>query len=275
MSPEQEVLVSREGHVAVVTLNAPRRLNALRPDMMAFLGSLYQELDKDPSVRVIVVTGTGRAFCTGADVGGVAERAAKAASGDEAETAPPTAAQRQANTGYTTRRVKVYKPTIVAVNGMCNAAGLMFVCDADIAIAAESATFFDTHTTVGQVSALEPIIFVKGGVPLNAILRMVSLGKHERIDARTALRLGMISEVVPDEELMKRAMELAQLVAEASPAALQASLRVIWEALDQPLTDAFNAGHAAIGAHRTHPDALEGAMSFVEKRPPRWTDSTT
>jgi enoyl-CoA hydratase/carnithine racemase len=246
----------------------------LRPDTMAFLGSLYKELDQDPSVRVIVVTATGRGFCTGADVVGLADRAAKAASGDAEETAPPTEAQRQANAGYTTRRAGVYKPTIVAVNGICNAAGLMFVCDADIAIAAESATFFDTHTTVGQVSALEPIIFSKGGVPLNALLRMVVLGKNERIDAQTALRLGMVSEVVADGELMKRAMELAQLVAEASPAAVQTSLRVIWQSLDQPLTDAFIAGHAAIGAHRTHPDALEGVKAFTEKRPPRWSDGT-
>jgi enoyl-CoA hydratase/carnithine racemase len=126
---------------------------------------------------------------------------------------------------------------------------------------------------VGQVAALEPILFVKCGVPMNAVLRMVILGRAERLDANRALQLGLVSEVVPDDQLVARAQELGEQAAAASPAAVEASLRAIWGSLDHSLSDAYNLGYHAIGAHRSHPDAIEGAAAFVDRRTPVWSES--
>lgn len=261
-----EIEVTYRNHVASVALNAPKRLNALSSENMVSLREAFAEINGNPEVRALVISGTGRGFCTGAEAKGLVRRA---------ELGPPSpsdvAERRRNDTAFTPRRAGVYKPVIVAVNGICAGAGLHFVADADIVICGESATFLDPHTTIGQVSALEPILFAKTGIPMNAILRMVILGRNERIDATAALRLGLVSEVVPDDALMDRALELGDLASEASPEATQRSLRVIWDSLNHNLEDAYNAGYAAIGAHRAHPDALEGARAFVEKRRPVWS----
>lgn len=270
-----EIEVSRDGQVAVVRLNRPDRLNAITPENSAVLHEVFVGLGDDPEVRVIVITGTGRGFCTGAEVGGLAQRAAAIREGNDGAEAAAAAARdpsrQQRDTGFTPRRARVFKPVIVAVNGVCAGAGLHFVADADIAIAAESATFLDPHVSVGQVAALEPILFIRGGVPMNTVLRMVILGREERIDAQRALAAGFISEIVPDDQLMDRSMELARRAAAASPAALQASLRAIWGALELPLSEAYHQGYLAIGEHRSHPDAVEGATAFVQRRAPIWS----
>ncbi len=259
-----EVEVSYSKHVATIALNAPKRLNALSAENMASLREVFAEVDSNPEIRAIVISGTGRGFCTGAEAKGLVARV---------EECPPqgdAAERRGKDTAFTPHRAGVYKPVIVAVNGVCAGAGLHFVADGDIVICAESATFLDPHTSIGQVSSLEPILFAKTGIPMNAILRMVILGRNERIDASAALRLGLVTEVVPDETLMQRALELADMASQASPEATQRSIRVIWESLNYGLEDAYNAGYTAIGAHRAHPDAVEGARAFVEKRAPVW-----
>ena len=259
-----QIVESRDGHVAIVTMTAVERLNAMTREDSAALREIFTRLGEDEDVRCIVITGTGRAFSSGAEVGGLAERASSGQPTDTSER------QRLADTGFTPRRLGVYKPVIAAVNGVCNAAGLHFVADADIAIASESATFLDTHTDIGQVSALEAILFAKCGVPMNAVLRMVILGRAGRLTSADALRAGMVSEIVADDKLMDRALEFAQIAASRSPAAVQNSIRAIWGSLDRSLTDAYNAGFVAIGEHRGHPDAYEGARAFVEKRQATW-----
>src|SRR5919106_1594929 len=165
-----EVVVTLDGHVATVRLNDPDRLNPLPADS-SILRNTFKELSADPEVRAIVVTGTGRGFCSGANVVGLGERAELART--QPSEAPAAGSELQADTSFTPRRCGVYKPVITAVNGVCAGAGLHFLADADIVIAAESATFLDPHTTIGQVAALEPILFAKSGIPLNAVLRMV------------------------------------------------------------------------------------------------------
>lgn len=262
-----EVVVSRDGHVATVRLNEPERLNPLPADSKV-LRETFQELGADPDVRAIVITGTGRGFCSGANVVGLAARAERARTNPD--EAPASSSELLADTSFTPRRSGVYKPVITAVNGVCAGAGLHFLADADIVIAGESATFLDPHTTIGQVAALEPILFAKSGIPLNAILRMVVLGSAERLDARAALQVGLVSEVVPDDELAARAQQLGEQASAASPAAVEASLRAIWGSLELPLAEAYVRGHQAIGAFRSHPDASEGPQAFREKRTPEW-----
>jgi enoyl-CoA hydratase/carnithine racemase len=152
---------------------------------------------------------------------------------------------------------------------VCAGAGLHFVVDSDIIIASEAASFLDTHVNVGQVSALEPLGLIRK-LPMSIALRMVILGKAERLSAQQALACWMVSEVVPPDQLLPRAMELARTAASVSPASVRASLKIIWESLEMPLSEAYRRGLEALIRHRAHPDSLEGTTAFIEKRPPTW-----
>jgi enoyl-CoA hydratase/carnithine racemase len=252
--------VETSGHVLVITLNRPDRLNALSPTMQVELREVWRAFDADPTLRVAVLTGTGeRAFCSGADVATVSDTTRARTSDYDREN------------HFTPLQAGISKPTICAVNGICAGAGLHFVSDADFAIAAESATFLDPHVNVGQVSALEPIGLSRR-MPLGAVMRMVLLGRAERITAARALEVGMITEVVPDADLRARALELAAAVAQGSPAAVAISREAIYDSLSMPLHEALRRGFVLLRAHADHhPDAQEGPKAFFERRPPRWT----
>ncbi|AMK25608.1 enoyl-CoA hydratase/isomerase family protein [Sphingobium sp. TKS] len=253
------LLVEREGSILKLTLNRPDRLNALNRDMQHALEAELHAAGEAPDVRVIIITGAGRGFCSGADMGGLRDSA-------EAPPDPSTFVVPK----FTNRQAGIFKPTICAVNGVCAGAGLHFIADSDIVIASEAASFVDTHVDVGQVTALEPIGLMRR-MPLSAVLRLAILGKAERLNAQQALATSMVSEVVPADQLMPRAMELARIVAAVSPAAVQKSLKAIWDSLEMPLAQAYENGFDILIRHRAHPDALEGPKAFAEKRSPVWT----
>jgi enoyl-CoA hydratase/carnithine racemase len=256
---EGNVRVERNGHALVITLNRPERLNALSLDMRTQLEEIIRGADADSSVRVLIFTGTGRAFCSGGDVE------------QQKEQAGTTFEQRMTTRRYyTPRKCKIYKPSICVVNGMCAGAGLHFVADCDIVIASEDARFTDTHVNVGQITAQEPIGLSRR-VPLGAVLRMAMLGKAERLTAQEALRVHLVSEVVAPDRLMARALELANAVSEVSPTAVRESLRLIWESYEPQLSEAYERAYVDIMRHRDHPDAFEGPRAFLEKRKPKWT----
>ena len=144
------------------------------------------------------------------------------------------------------------------------------MADSDIVIASESASFTDTHVNVGQVSALEPIGLMQRA-SLSTVLRMVILGKAERLDAQKALEQNLVSEVMPADKLMNRAWELAEIVCGVSPASVQRSLKAIYASLEMPLEEAYENGLDVLFKHREHPDALEGPRAFLEKRIANWT----
>jgi enoyl-CoA hydratase/carnithine racemase len=146
-----------------------------------------------------------------------------------------------------------------------------FLSHAEIVIAGENATFLDTHVGVGQVSGLEATCLARR-IPLEAVLRMVVLGRSERLDAHKAMRLGLVSEVVPRERLLDRALELARLAASNSPHAIRHSLQALWQGLDLGLEDALANAWNHIVEHRSHPDSREGGRAFLEKRAPDWQD---
>src|SRR5207248_4959858 len=134
---------------------------------------------------------------------------------------------------FTAWHVGVTKPVIAAVNGVCAGAGLHFVADADIVIASRDATFLDPHVSVGQVSAFETIALVRKS-PMEAIARMALIGRYERVSAERARQLGILSEVVdPPTRLRERAQELGETIAKNSPAAMAATKKALWEALER------------------------------------------
>jgi enoyl-CoA hydratase/carnithine racemase len=258
---DRVVLYERRGHVAVLTLNRPDSLNALNYAVFDRLREAWSVIDADPQVRVTIVTGAGRGFCAGADMVGRAERDGTADDERSGRRPLPT---------FTARQCKVYKPVIVAVNGVCAGAGMHFVVDCEVVLAASSATFTDTHVNVGQITALEPIGLSRK-IPLGAVLRMVCMGRSERVTAQRGYELGLVSQVVDDADLMDTAMALAEQIAVASPDTLRKSLQAIWESLDTGLDEALDRGWDLIQDHYVHPDSVEGPLAFTEKRDPTWT----
>jgi enoyl-CoA hydratase/carnithine racemase len=254
---EKPVLVEQKDHVALVTLNDPTTLNALGTEMMQELGRIWPELDADPKCRAVVLTGAGeRGFCSGLRAQNIDVDPGKRPSGYPR---------------FTPRQCGLWKPVIVAVNGVCASGGLHFLSHAEIVLASENARFLDTHVTVGQVSGLEATCLARR-IPLEVVLRMVVLGKSERIDAQQALRIGLVGEVLAPDRLLDRALELGRLASANSPQAIRHSLQALWQGLDMGLDDALSNAWNHIVEHRSHPDAREGGRAFLEKRTPHWQD---
>jgi enoyl-CoA hydratase len=260
--PYETLLVERHGPVGWLIFNRPEQLNAMNARMRDELADAWKELDGDPAVRVIVHTGAGRAFQTGVDVQELAT------DGQGMERYRDSVERWDLH--FTSWHQEVWKPVVTAVNGICCGGAFHWVADADIVIAASDAQFFDPHVSVGQVVAIEAIGLIRK-MPVEAVMRMAFLGKYERMSARRAYELGMISEVVdPPERLRERAQELGETIARNSPAAMAATKKALWAALEHGLTEASRVGAGHLTSMWGHPDQEEGPRAFAEKREPRW-----
>jgi len=248
--------------VATITLDNPGALNAFDREMCQELRRIWNDVEANPEIACAILTGAGeKAFCTGWDVTSLAAGESEAFVPGDRWTAPY---------GHITAlQNRCWKPVIAAVNGVCNAGGLHFIADAELVIASENASILDTHVAVGLASALEPAGLARR-IPLERVFRLAFLGKHGRIGAREALDLGLVGEVVPADQLMPRARETAGIISQYSPTALARTKRAIWESLDHGLNDGLDAAHAQVERHLGHPDPVEGAKAFLEKRPPKW-----
>lgn len=139
-------------------------------------------------------------------------------------------------------------------------------------IAASDAQFFDPHVSVGQVVSIEAIALMRK-MPVESVMRMAFVGRHERVGAERAYELGMISEIVdPPDRLRERAQELAETIAKNSPAAMVATKKALWAALEMGLTDACREGAKHLVGMWGHPDQEEGPRAFAEKRDPQWQE---
>ena len=258
--------IERRGPVGWLINNRPDQLNAMSARMRDEFATAWTELDHDPDVRVIVHTGEGRAFQTGVDVAEIAS--------DGVGMERYRRSVEEFDLHFTSWHQQVWKPVITAVNGMCAGGGFHWVADADIVIAASDAQFFDPHVSIGQVVALEAIGLIRK-MPVEAVMRMAFVGRHERLSAERAYELGMISQIVdPPERLRDEAQALAEKIARNSPAAMRATKRALWGALELGLTDACRAGGRELVSMWGHPDQEEGPRAFAEKREPRWRDLT-
>jgi enoyl-CoA hydratase/carnithine racemase len=261
--PKLETLIlERRGPVGWLVNNRPEQLNAMNARMRDEFETAWRVLDADPDVRVIVHTGEGRAFQTGVDVTEIAT--------DGVGMERYRASVESWTLRFTAWHNDVRKPVITAVNGLCAGGGFHWVADADIVIAASDAQFFDPHVSVGQVVAIEAIGLMKK-MPVEAVMRMAFLGRYERMPAARAHELGMVSEVVdPPERLREAAQELAEKIARNSPAAMAATKRALWRALELGLTDACRAGAQDLVSMWGHPDQEEGPRAFADKREANW-----
>ncbi|MCD9624090.1 enoyl-CoA hydratase/isomerase family protein [Rhabdothermincola salaria] len=264
--PFETLVVERRGPVGWLVFDRPNAGNAMDATMLAELERAWRVLDDDPDVRVIVNTGAGRNFQTGLDVVQLSR--------DPEALREQSRRTKRAELKLSAWHNDVATPVIAAVNGACAGGGLHFVADADIVIAAADATFLDPHVSIGQVTAYEAIALARKA-PFEAIMRMALVGRHERITAARAHDLGVVSEVVdPAERLRERAQELAETIAQNSPAAMAVSKRALWRALELGLTDACRAGARDLVSLWGHPDQNEGPQAFAERRPARWAPFT-
>jgi E-phenylitaconyl-CoA hydratase len=249
--------------VAVITLNRPQQRNAVNALMSRELPQVWQQFNQDKTAVVAILTGAGdKALCTGADLADLPETDGEP---DEQGRKWGTLASIR----WTSLQNKIWKPVICAVNGMVVGGGLHFVADSDIVIAADSATFFDTHVKVGLVAGLEPVSLVRK-MPFDAVMRMALTGGNERMSAQRAYELGMVGEIVPAAELMTRAHALADLIKTNSPVALARSKKAIWEAKEKGLHAALDNAWGYIMDQNSHPDIAEGGKAFMDRRAPQW-----
>lgn len=217
-------------HVGTVTLNRPDKLNAFNQRMCDEFEHLWNAVRLDDDVHVVVLQANGdRAFCTGVDVREGLDFPANVWSrSDPGVQLGP-------------KHNKVWKPLLTALHGMVAGGALYWVNESDIVICSDDATFFDPHVSYGMTAALEPIGLLQR-VPLGEVLRMTLLGLDERMSAERAREIGLVSEVVTRDTLRPRAAELARIIAAKPPAAIQGSIKAIWESLDMTRSGALQVG---------------------------------
>lgn len=249
-----------DDHVATITLNRPEALNSWNNRMAEEAAWAWQTIRDDDAVHAVVLQAEGdRAFCTGADAKGGATWFFQSNvwnTFDPGTTLSPKLHHR------------CWKPVVAAVHGMVAGGAQYFLNEADIIIAADDAEFFDPHANGGIVSALEPIGMLARGVPLGDVLRWALMGTEERITAETALRLGLVTEVVPRAELRSRARAVAASIAARNPKAIQGTVRAIWESLDMTRSMALQNGMAY--THIGNPPLGSGAAGPRRNEPPTY-----
>jgi enoyl-CoA hydratase/carnithine racemase len=224
MSYETILFDTSDDGIATITLNRPDRLNAFNHLMGAEIRDVWHRVRRDDKVRVVILRAAGdRAFSSGVDVkeGGWAD---KSLGPFDWEDPGPSLGPKQN---------QVWKPMICAVHGIAAGGAFYWLNEADIIICSEDAQFFDPHVTFGLVSAVEPTGML-GRIPLGEIMRMVLLGNDERMSAQTALRISLVSEITSRDKLWDRAHQLAAIIASKPSAAIQGSVKAVWEARDLP-----------------------------------------
>ena len=241
--PEYDTLLYEERDaVAVVTLNRPEVHNAFNRAMQQDLHDLWRSLRRNDDVRAVVLTGAGeKAFCSGLDrTESIEEYLADEDHAQHTGNVPSPFMFDDLGYRINPKANDLWKPVVAAVNCMACAGALYLLGESDIILAAEHATFFDPHVSYGMVAGFESVHLMQK-LPLGEMLRLALLSARERMSAQRAHQVGLVSEVVPAEELLDRALWVATAIAEAPPLAVQGTLKAIWmshevarrQALDQ------------------------------------------
>jgi enoyl-CoA hydratase/carnithine racemase len=254
-----------QDRVATITFNRPDQLNAISPAMALELRQAYAAAEADDQVWLLLVTGEGRAFCAGADVGEIPEDGRVIYEEPYLSTYPQWEAPQEATPPFRS----MTKPILTAVNGICCGAGMDLVTTGDIVIASDRAQFFDPHVSIGLVSGRE-VVRLARALPTTVALRMALMGKHERLSAQRAYDLGLVSEVVEHDKLMERAYEIASIVNSNAPLAVRGTRLAIRRGLDLPMYEAEVLAETFRERVLRTDDAKEGPLAFMEKRAPRW-----
>jgi enoyl-CoA hydratase/carnithine racemase len=226
------LVLERHGPVGWIIFDRPSAGNAMDAAMFTALPEAWRELDADPEVRCIVVTGNGSSFQSGLDMNALAK--------DPASLKKTTRQTRDAALELTGWHLGVTTPVIAAVNGACAGGGLHFVVDADVVIASTAASFLDPHVSVGQASNWEAVGLSRR-MPAAVAARLVLVGRYERLSAERAYEVGLVSELVEPERLRARAQELGEVIAQGDPETQRAIKRALWMTMEMGNTAAMRA----------------------------------
>ncbi|MDN5913525.1 MAG: enoyl-CoA hydratase/isomerase family protein [Pseudonocardia sp.] len=258
------ILVDRAPEGAlVVTLNRPDVLNSFNEAMRADFARLWAAVRTDRSVRSVVLQAAGeRAFSTGLDV---TERMSDEES-PWLDRAAPFAEREDPGHELSPKRNAVWKPVVAAVHGMCAGGAFYWIADCDIVICEPGATFFDPHVSYGMVAALEPVA-LSYRMNFSDVARMALLGLSERMSAERALATGLVTEVVPRDELRARALQLATAMARSPAAAIEGTVKALWQSRDLGRTQAL--ATALMYTQVGNPIAADG-LDRSAARPKEW-----
>ena len=259
----QYILLEKEDGIATITLNRPEKLNSLIPQMRVEMRKALEDVDADDSVRVVILTGAGRAFCAGADVVTVAERTEMA--DDEPQRA--LLLKPVQTTRLLTLMRELNKPTICALNGVAAGAGTGLALTCDILIASEQARFRVAFTRMGMPPGDGLSYFLPRRIGTHKALELIYT--NDIIDAREMERIGLVNKVVPHDELMKAAKEMAKKMFQIPPITLALAKKSVYRGAAVPDIEAQEAFDGLIGSRlaRTE-DQREAQRSFIEKREP-------
>jgi enoyl-CoA hydratase/carnithine racemase len=247
------VLYEVTDHVATVTLNRPDVMNCFNQAMLDDFAEIWRRCRTDDDVRVVVLRAAGeRAFSTGVDRKDGRTRHANPFSEDD----PGLFLGAKQN--------RVWKPLICAVHGMCAGGAFYWLNEADVIICSEEATFFDPHTTYGMVSALEPAGLARR-IPLGEAMRIALFGLDERMSARRAYGIGLVSEVVARDALWERANVLAMRLAAKPPLAVQGTVKAVWDSMSMS-----PAAGREVPLHYTHVGNPGSKIEMGDVAKPRW-----
>ena len=245
--------------VATVTLDRPDAYNAFNASMCYEMAAMWAHVREDDAVRAVVVTGAGeKAFCTGIDRSEVPSEG-----GAEFTFSPFTYEDPGKQLGP--RSNECWKPVVVAINGMACGGAFYLLGEADVLIAAEHATFFDPHVTYGMPAVFEPALMLQR-MPFGEVLRMTLLGNHERIGAARALEIGLVTEVLPADELLDKAVWIGERIAMSPPLAIQGTLKAAWMTHELGRRDAHAQMSNVVLLGTEYANIEAGQKSFHEGR---------
>jgi crotonobetainyl-CoA hydratase len=251
------VIFERRGHVAVMTLNRPEVLNAVNAELSRQAGAALEEIAADPEIRVGIITGSGRAFCAGADLKAVA-------AGDGR---PPVPAHGFAGIVHHI----IAKPMIAAVNGVAVGGGFEIAMSCDLVVASTEASFGLPEVKRGIIAGAGGLVRLGNLIPRNLALELALTG--DPITAARAAELGFVNRLVEPERVLDEALVLAERIALNAPLSVQSTKRVMQRIVGTVRSDETTAWAISMSESaviRVSEDAKEGPRAFVEKRAPQW-----
>lgn len=256
----EDMRVEKQNGVVIATLNVPEKLNPLTPGIRLGLKRIIEDVRWDDEAKVLVITGTGRGFCSGADMSGTGANP-YAPTGRRTDLMEP-------RYKWAADFTSLDKPTIAAVNGVAAGGGLAVALMCDMRIVAESARFISVFVRRALIPDSGTTWLLPRIVGVPKALRMILTG--EDVSAQEAYRIGLADEVVPDDQLMDKAMDLAQKIASGPSVTIELSKRAVYRGLDRGLLAQGEYEEYAQRIVQGTEDVEEGRLSFREKRPPEW-----
>ena len=276
MSDEFVKTESRAG-VLIITLHDPPTRNAINPDMAREFFEALERFEDDPELRVLLLTGAEPSFCSGANVRGFSrsiearEERSDTGSGRpwgnmEARYAKKFDPESSRAPEMVLRLQELQKPTVAAVNGHAIGAGMGLALACDIRLAAEKATFSEAFARMGLIPADGSCWNLPRLIGVSNTLLLQYTG--DRVDAQEALRLGLVSKIVPDEQLMETSLELSGRIAQGATRSQSLIKYLVRQGSDQSFREHLDLAHVAQDQARTTADHREAVQAFLEKRPP-------